>query len=193
MLTIKDITRAGHVKRWSMVRVAREQTVAEHLYIVTMIAQHILREIRPKMLGYEELLLLEWCLRSDVPEVITGDFPSMIKQKLRDLVPSDPLLYLEKLIDPEYAKLLDEIEGTPLAYIAKIADIQEAIVFLTLEGIGSHAKAVNQKQWKRHALKVEVAHSTYRDQGWRFDKCYEILNSLLSGPDGMMEVEEETR
>ena len=37
-LSIKDLLRAGHVKRWQIVRTVRDQTLAEHSFNVAMIS-----------------------------------------------------------------------------------------------------------------------------------------------------------
>ena len=37
-LNIKDILRSGHVIRWQIVRTVRDQTLAEHLFTVTILS-----------------------------------------------------------------------------------------------------------------------------------------------------------
>src|SRR4051812_7836410 len=76
-LTLEERLRCSHVKRWQIVRVAREQNEAEHLYQV-----RVLTLAFAGVVGFtdQDLLLAErWALEHDVPEVITGDLNTKFK------------------------------------------------------------------------------------------------------------------
>lgn len=190
-ITLKDILRAGHVTRWQIVRTARHQTLAEHMYLVTVLAQHIYGVVCPAKNSQEEMLLLRWALLHDRPEILMGDIATPLKVKLRALVEYDPIAAIEKSIDPEYARVLDAVSGTAIAAVVKIADLQEGISFLHTEGMSSHAKAVMSKMIARHSAFVDECATEH--PGWRWQQCTLILHELLNGADGMMALEGETQ
>lgn len=79
-LTDNDILLAQHVKRWHMIRMRDQQSVAEHSYNVAMLTVKMLRDLN-KEGGYdispEEILgVLEWALCHDIHEIEHGDVPS---------------------------------------------------------------------------------------------------------------------
>ena len=192
-LNIKDITRTGHVTRWQIVRTARQQTLAEHQYIATMLAQHIYNLTMPPQ-TYDsdkcqhELLLLRWMLRHDVPEVLTGDVSGPMKRKLCALIPHDPFWVIESEIDPVYADLKCRVHGTVFERIGKLADLLEAIVFLHTEGMGTHAETVKQKLIDRYDDHLEECRVDYPIWGWAAIR--DLRDELMRGEDGMMVMEE---
>ncbi len=141
MLTLRDIVRSGHVVRWSSVKHGRPQYLAEHHYMVTMIARALARRIlTPQYYTPEnQILLVDYCLNHDLPELIAGDLPSVTKRKLEMMLTekSDVFKKLDYEIHPPLRKLDDKIQGTPLAIIAKLADWADAIVYIQQEGAGN--------------------------------------------------------
>lgn len=195
-LRVKDITRAGHVNRWQIVRTQRQQTNGEHMYIVTMLAEVIFERMiksNPSMkklnLNILHLLLLKWGMRHDLPEVITGDMATPVKKAIRRLVGKDIILELEYEIDPEYKAIHQEVDGTEIWYIVKIADIIEAIVFLKTEGIGSHAKSVCDKLQNKFIETMHEAQQKFNEFDWNV--CANLLIEVTSGEDAQTELEEE--
>ena len=79
-LSNSDILLAQHVKRWHMIRMSDEQSVAEHSYNVAMLTIKLLRDLDKN--GYygitpeEQLAVLEWALCHDIHEIEHGDVPS---------------------------------------------------------------------------------------------------------------------
>lgn len=79
-LSNNDILLAQHVKRWHMVRMRDQQSVAEHSYNVAMLTIRMLRhldrdgayDISPE----EQLAVMEWALCHDIHEIEHGDVPS---------------------------------------------------------------------------------------------------------------------
>ncbi len=82
-LSNSDILLIQHVKRWHMIRMKDEQSVAEHSYNVAMLTMRMLRKLdRQHDLGLtadEQLDVLEWALCHDVHEIEHGDVPSPSK------------------------------------------------------------------------------------------------------------------
>lgn len=77
----REIRDASFVKRWSIVRTIRDQSIAEHQYFVTMYANDIASALDlPQML---HLALLQQCLWHDLKdEIFTGDIPGPAKRAL---------------------------------------------------------------------------------------------------------------
>ena len=63
LLGLGDLSRSGHVTRWHSVRTYREQTLAEHHYMVAMIANKLAKDILgTDITDSERLQLLEYAL-----------------------------------------------------------------------------------------------------------------------------------
>lgn len=142
-LSINEKLRTGHVKRWQIVRVAREQTIAEHMYLVAMITDHICRGMGLDVAHIN--IAREWAMIHDIPEVITGDIATPTKEAMRRAVPdSDPVKRIELELDIHYKIVYNRVKNKyPIIKdIVKIADVIEAINFLNHEGIGKHANEV---------------------------------------------------
>jgi len=133
---IQDIARAATVTRWHSVNCLRYPSIAEHSWLVAMYARDILNRINPNATDTEKLILMEYCLFHDLPEVLTGDMATPVKRLLESLFPDgeSPLDLIEEALCPEYKVLKDRISGTYLAVIAKLADVLEAVKFIYVEG-----------------------------------------------------------
>lgn len=189
MLNLKDLARSGHVTRWHMVRTQRQQTLAEHHYLVTMIAWAMMERIVVDEPAPADLLaLFNYTLRHDTPELLLGDIPTPTKRKLIELLGGeDPMAALEEAICPRFRAAKAAIADTYLARIAKLADYADAIVFLSQEGMGSHASVVHQKLLVQFADAVDVATCDYPLYQWAC--AYAVLDEMLSGPDGQIDFE----
>ena len=169
--TIEQMLRTGHVKRWQIVRTAREQTIAEHMYRVWVISKFILGAINsPSLLG---IITLEWALMHDVPEVVTGDIATPAKAAMRAAVPEgDPIRTIELSLSDEYRMLWENskkhwMEGYPTPYeIVKLADLTEAYAFITCEGIGHHGRAVMQGAFSAMYAQLDVMRNKYQTIDW---------------------------
>lgn len=79
MIGIADKLRALDVIRWNMVPTLRQQSLAEHTFMVALIAEHISNE-----LGLGANKTIHMALYHDLEEVMTGDIPSPTKAKLKE-------------------------------------------------------------------------------------------------------------
>lgn len=159
-----DITkklRAGHVRRWHIVAVAREQSVAEHMHRVGVIAEEILCILgRYSWDSNLTINVMRWAFIHDRSEVVTGDTPTPAKSAMfkasevgRDSgVVVDPLALITALVDPEAEDLRICVEqDQPLAgAIVKLADLIEAMNYVGIFGCGEHALAT----WQEIAVKT---------------------------------------
>lgn len=142
MMHIRQLMRTGHVKRWHIVRVGREQTIAEHMYRVWLIC----REIGQRMdLSLERRSILEkMALFHDMAEVVIGDIPTPTKHIIEDQTWC--LHNKERDLVREWGEVRQEaLEDDPMLLdILKMADLIEAIQFLREEAIGEHARSVRE-------------------------------------------------
>lgn len=79
-LSTNDILLAQHVKRWHMIRMRDEQSVAEHSFNVAMLTVKLLRALDKDgvyaISPEEQLAVMEWALCHDIHEIEHGDVPS---------------------------------------------------------------------------------------------------------------------
>lgn len=129
MLKLHEILRASVVKRWGIVNVVRTQSIAEHSYNVCMIVRCLC-----KLLDKDDVEVMKAALSHDLDEVIYGDIPSPMKQRmLIDGVDLNKYMSKERPLDMEMKQLL------------KLADLLESIIFLQDHSIGKHAEEVQEE------------------------------------------------
>jgi len=111
------------IKRWSIVRTIRSQSVAEHSYYVALMVPRLLREYGvedPKIL----LHAVEYALMHDMNEVLTGDIATPIKKRLQPDVFDN--MSIEFGMKPAHP-------GELVMAAIKVADLFEAAAFLAEE------------------------------------------------------------
>lgn len=165
--TIQDKMRSGHVKRWQIVRVGREQTIAEHMYRV----YHIVAEICDRMGvgGERKERAVRWALMHDLPEVITGDIATPTKQAMRQAIPGkDPLRNVELSLDSDYRELYVHLKkhDAMALDIVKAADLIEAIDFLMTEAMGPRSVEVLADLRKRFIAFMQECQRVHPDFQW---------------------------
>lgn len=146
-LTIEQKLRAGHVRRWHIVAVSREQTIADHQYRVALITEEILRVLG--LFNWKNsvtLAAMEWARVHDLPEVVLGDIPTNGKAAYRENGGAIALIEAEKAIDYDIALLHESVHNADeqllAGLIVKVADLAEAANYCGIFGVGDHAKAV---------------------------------------------------
>lgn len=168
--SLYQLMRTGHVKRWQIVRTAREQTIAEHMYRVWLITDRICGKLKaPDALT---IRAVTWALVHDIPEVITGDIATPMKAAMREAVPdNDPIKRIELSLSDDYRRIWSESKlwvspDWPTAYeLVKLADLLEARMFLGCEMLGNHAKEV------------------YDGLGFQIEDLLDVYIAKYSGPD----------
>lgn len=164
-LTLSELLRCQHVKRWHIVRVAREQTVAEHQWAVAMIARVI-----ADRLHVEPAHLLEWSLWHDVPEVVIGDLPTPMSEAVGHLLEQAEAGVSEKWTSLRVSVPPDSLTAT----IVKLADLIEAITFLHIDGIGDYARSVRRRLYSSLQQKVAEARDRFPAYGF-----HRVINEVL--------------
>jgi len=180
-LTLADLARSGHVTRWHSVRTSRDQTLAEHHYMVTRISNRLAKDILGPDLDDSGLLkIMEYASLHDTPELLMGDLPSPLKRHI-ELISGDnnPIEAIEHEIAPWLTEMKESIRKTHPEYllIVKLADIMDALVFITDEGIGAHAKKVIQILENMLEAKLEQGKQDFPHYSWQY--TLDILNELL--------------
>jgi 5'-deoxynucleotidase len=162
MIGIKGIIRTAQVDRWQIVRTSRNQTMAEHSYMVTMIALQIALDFElPKHIVAD---IAGWALVHDTPETITGDVSTPAKKMMG---------FDDTGLIPIYDKIKGEVTGSIAKNIVKIADLMEALMFLNTEGVGNHAASVKTGIMIDLNLLVTECRETYPVWNW------EIVNVMI--------------
>ncbi|AXH72352.1 MAG: putative hydrolase of HD superfamily [Caudoviricetes sp.] len=144
-LNLRDIYRSADVKRWQIVKIARPQSVAEHSYMVAMIAARICeilelpRNVRDAAVAH--------ALTHDLPEVVTGDVASPLKAVI-----GEGRTYLrefeERMRFPGFTDDQPPYD-TQVHRILKAADLIEAVKFLRENAMTDHGRDVEAKIYKR--------------------------------------------
>lgn len=193
MITIRDISRTGHITRWHMVRTQRDQTLAEHLYLVTMYAIELAEQILTDFDSDSKLALMSWCLEHDTPEILTGDIPTPAKRRIQeslgtlDLNPLEDLEY--SIANASYKEAKDKIKDSKLEIIAKLADVMDGLVFIHVEGVTEHSTIIEHKLTASFGKVISLGRAKYPNEKW--GKAEGILNEILFGRDGQIEFESD--
>lgn len=191
-LTFYDFARIGHIKRWHNVNTVREQTVAEHCFMVVMIVLELYQQLvgfdAPPLQDHQEALkLVIGALFHDAPETAAGDSPTPAKRLLTEIT-GDPDLF--KKLDAKLMPELPYIGGTlapNLERIIEMADSIEAAHWIRDNGAGYHAEVVKAGVRRRMEDRVEKFHLEEPNAGW-----YQAVNNVLSHL-GMPFVHRESR
>jgi 5'-deoxynucleotidase len=174
-LNFRDVYRASHVRRWHVVNVHRQQSLAEHMWLVAMTAFEIAKRLKVERVGaplsMDEFL---YAMEHDLPEVRYGDIPTpgkrMIRAEGEDLnrVESNltrvPLNY-----DPN-----GEVSSIGLD-IVKLADVFEGVFFIEENGYGRHAEAVAHDARAKFNDLVKIMIKKWPGLDW-----HNVINTMLS-------------
>ena len=119
-MRINDVLRAGHVKRWHTVHVLREQSIAEHMWNVAMIADTIFLKLGLNVDVYT-------AMTHDLSEVRGGDIPSHQKSAAPYSSFSDEQIVIKgaDLIDAEWFMLNYRGPGSHAQEVFK--DVQQRL------------------------------------------------------------------
>jgi len=115
--------RAAYVRRFHLLPMLREQTVAEHQYAVWALLNDL-----PNMVDVSPLTT-EWALVHDLPETVTGDIPTHVKYGVAGL--KDMLDKVEaEIMPPEWVALRDTMHSREYARqkrLFKACDIADTL------------------------------------------------------------------
>ena len=138
-MNINDILLAQNIKRWTIVSTTQDQSLAEHLFNVTMIARRIAAEA-----GIPDERIIKYALDHDLDEVMTGDIPSPAKERM--LIPDD------------YKGKSRELCDCGEAIVVKAADLIDAYLFIKHNHHDRHGATVYKSmQGKLDAFLLSLA------------------------------------
>lgn len=187
--------RLTEVSRWGIVATSRQQSVGEHSYRVTMIAQALYDYVFPIPHNSNDRgLLTSFAMIHDIMEVLSGDLDAVFKLAVKSRYPevfADTIgnMALQRPdagpLSSTVASLERSVKSTFIEVIVKMADFLEALIYLDQYGTHSrHAHNVRDtilehlwgrvEQFKRSSYYgVDAAH-------WR--RVETFVNLVLNTP-----------
>lgn len=122
--TFEQVMRLSNLKRWGIVEMFREQSVAEHSYNVAMISAYIVDQL-PNEVKSTHLreAVVNWSLVHDLPELITGDIPTPIKELIKTSLDG-----AEEDLFPQLMNYKKSHSKLAMA-VCKAADLMDAIQY----------------------------------------------------------------
>jgi len=132
----KTLLRCRNVWRWSIVNIARRQSVAEHSYLVTIIGTALYDQCMTRHSLLERATFVSYLLQHDAEEALLGDIPATVKQAI-ELRSPHLLSMVKRDLGAEVAHS-HSFDGTPLKVLAKVADYVEAFKFAAENGAPDH-------------------------------------------------------
>lgn len=137
---LEIMLRLPSIKRWQIIPVLKNQSVAEHSYRVWLLATHLYDTVFPTPHNsFERELVQRWALLHDVDEVLTGDIPSTVKTLLEEVQPGIMHRFTDRvMVDlPTASAARAGISNTAAGLLVKIADNVEAVLYLQENGMGN--------------------------------------------------------
>jgi len=174
MLNLELALRAPDVKRWTIVSLSRQQSLAEHQYRVWL----IVRELYPAIVTphkFDLELALELALTHDLHEVLCGDIPSTIKGTSRAFGALEDGARIQMGLP-----LLLYHEGTVPYYVVKIADIAEGLLFLFQAGGLDRPTVWNYSKEKLHGM-IQTAQASHGSLKWG-GPTFAVLGRMVTDP-----------
>lgn len=187
MMSLYDFLRMGQVKRWHIINTSASQTLADHSYLVTVIALHLF----DRMVGVKDdesgaLRVVVGALFHDAAEVRTGDPPSPSKRLFRDVGGQDLFRKIEDALLPAGVPYLRERPAPAIADFIKMADVIESAHWISENGVGAHAHKVAELN-RRNLEELVHTLSTATRVDW-YGPVNEVLMAL-----GMPYISKEER
>lgn len=140
--------RLTEVSRWGIVATSRQQSVGEHSYRVTMIAQALYDYIFTIPHNSDDRnLLTSFAMVHDIMEVLSGDLDAVFKLAVKSRYPdvfADTIAVMssQRMDAGPLAKTVAQVErsvkGTFIEVIVKMADFLEALIYL--DQYGTHSR-----------------------------------------------------
>lgn len=194
-LTLRDKLRSRNTTRWHTVLTSIKQNVSEHSHCMAIIAEALLVALYPagKAPSIDERYwVLKYSIEHDLPEILTGDMPSVIKLYFKRVLPdfSTVLQALEYRAVPELKTLSEQAKQyIHLPFVCKAADLMEAYsYFLFAKGLDEqHNEVVISKL--HQALRELVDNAKQLCPHLHWDAVYTLLHELEYGASAVLNLE----
>ena len=168
-----EFMRAAHVQRWHIVNTVKQQNIAEHSYLVALIAM----ELYAAIVGFDDPgevnKLIIGALFHDSAEIRYGDIPTPGKNYIRSRTSDDLFDKLDAELVPTLP-YINEVVPQRMAPFIAMADMIEAAWWIRNNGAGDFAHSVADKCWLRLQTELEAVADDHRDE-W-----YQAVNSVLT-------------
>jgi 5'-deoxynucleotidase len=188
-LSLYDYLRVSHIKRWHNVNTVRQQTVAEHSYMVALIALDLFNYIvgvKDDESGAFHMLIA--AMFHDTPEVASGDTPTPAKRLIREIT-GVPEIFdkIDKRLMPTLPYINVNRVVPALEDFIKMADAIEGYHFIHDNGAGTHAQIVISGARRKMEDMVEKLYNDTEGGEW-----YQAVNRVLTAL-GLPYVHRESR
>lgn len=187
--------RLTEVSRWGIVATSRQQSVGEHSYRVTMIAQALYDYVfTTPHNSNDRQLLSSFAMIHDIMEVLSGDLDSVFKMAVKSRYPD----VFANVVDNMAKQRLDagpiantigslerSVRGTFIEVLVKIADFLEALIYLDQYGtnsrhMGNVRDTILEHLWARmEQFKRSTYYGVSLDHWIRAEK---FVNLILDSP-----------
>lgn len=187
--------RLTEVSRWGIVATSRQQSVGEHSYRVTMIAQALYDYVfTVPHNSNDRQLLTSFAMVHDIMEVLSGDLDAVFKLAVKARYPdvfaqTVEAMSLQRLDAGPVANTVTSIEravkGTFIEVMVKIADFLEALIYLDQYGtnsrhMGNVRDTILEHLWARMGqFKRSTYYGVSLDHWIRAEK---FINIVLNDP-----------
>jgi len=150
-LRFYDYMRSAHVKRWHVVSTIHNQSLAEHQFLVMLIALELFENmVGQDVDAYVHLQLAMMAAFHDMPETRTGDIPTPAKAEIRGMLSKtdgpDVFKGIEHRLMPEVPYTMEpwpnEESDDLLPKIVKMADMIADAWWITENAMGIHGNMV---------------------------------------------------
>lgn len=150
--SFEEVMRLSSIKRWGIVEMSRPQSVAEHSYNVAMIAAYIVDKLPSDMKPASlREIVVNWSLVHDLPELVTGDIPTPVKEEIRE-----SLNKAEANLFPEITRQKESLSKLARV-VCKQADLIEAIQFANKFCIDSRKKEIiDEMKWNLDEITTDM-------------------------------------
>lgn len=187
-LAFNPMSRMSEVSRYSSVYQETNETLAEHVAEVSVMAYLIAKKM--EILGNENIdigSLLEKCLLHDVDEVLTGDIPRNTKYATREVhdelnkVADEAVRMIENMLGgislmPVWAEAKSKKEGVILKVVDMLCVVKKCVTEIELRGNLTFLKVVAELETHlANMLKNKDAYALFDK-----DSSRELLRSLLT-------------
>lgn len=169
-ITFFDMARSMDITRFHIINTGRRQTLAEHSFMVALIAMELADKLVPSGSMFdsprEQHQFLCAALFHDMPETVYGDLPTPAKATMREFT-GNPRLYdeLDMMIMPNIP-YVGGLISPKLGWVIKLADLIEAYHFLCNNAAGPYAKQVRDDMFSRLVLLITEANAAMPDLLW---------------------------
>lgn len=133
-LSASDLFKIQHIKRWHMVEVSRQQTVAEHSFNVAVISGKLSSHLN--IPDSTRAAILTAALLHDAHEIAFGDFPTPSKQAIEEFFGFPLFGIVEKKFWANHGGFTTPLWGPDqiVEYVVLLADAIDAFLFYSNYG-----------------------------------------------------------